>query len=128
MLSVIHKSGSLYDCNNYRGISMSSCLGRPFTKILQTRISKYLEEHGLIEDNQAGFRPNYRTTDQIVTRKTLLKKCNYKLNKPIFACFVDFSNAFDSVNREALFYKMDQLGITGNIFNVIKNMYSSTVY
>ena len=33
-LSVIHNSGSLYDCNNRR-ISISSCLGRHFTKILQ---------------------------------------------------------------------------------------------
>ena len=128
MLSVIHKNGSLYDCNNYRGISISSCLGRLFTKILQTRISKYLEDHDKIENNQAGFRHNYRTTDQIFTLKTLLNRYNHKLNKPVFACFVDFSKAFDSVNREALFYKMKQVhvGITGKIFELIRNMYSST--
>ena len=63
MLSVIHKNGSLYGCNNYRGVSISSCLGRIFTKILQTRISKHLVDDNVLEDNQAGFRHNYRTTD-----------------------------------------------------------------
>ena len=48
VLSVIHKNGSLYDCNSCRGISISICLGRLFTKILQTRISKYLEDHDII--------------------------------------------------------------------------------
>ena len=127
VLSVIHRNDSLYDYN-YRGISISSCLGRLFTKIIQTRISKYLEDHDKIEDNQAGFRHNYRTTDQIFTLKTLLNRYNHKLNKPIFACFVDFSKAFDSVNREALFYKMKQAGITGKMFELIRNMYSSTLY
>ena len=128
VLSVLHKNGSLYDCNNYRGISISSCLGRLFTKILQTRISNFLEYNDLIEDNQAGFRQNHRTTDQVFILKTLLNKYNHKLNKPIFACFVDFSKAFDSVNRNALFYKMQKAGITGKIFELIKNMYSSTFY
>jgi hypothetical protein len=45
------------------------------TKILQYRISSYLEENNLIEDNQAGFRQDYRTTDEIFILKTLLNKC-----------------------------------------------------
>ena len=43
-ISTLHKSGSLYDCNNYRGISIGSCLGKLFTKILQYRMSSYQEE------------------------------------------------------------------------------------
>jgi hypothetical protein len=94
-ISTLHKSGSLYDCNNYHGISIGSCLGKLFTKILQYRISSYLEENNLIEDNQAGFRQDYRTTDQIFILKTRLNKYLHKLNKPIFVCFVDFCKAFD---------------------------------
>jgi hypothetical protein len=73
-ISTLHKSGSLYDCNNYRGIRIGSCLGKLFTKKLQYRVSSYLEENNLIEDNQAGFRQDYRTTDQIFILKTLLNK------------------------------------------------------
>ena len=35
--------------------------------------------------------------------------------KPVFSCFVDFSKAFDSVDRSALFYKLGTVGIKGNI-------------
>jgi hypothetical protein len=43
---------------------------------------------------QAGFRPDYRTTDHIFTFNTTLNKYLYKNKKPVFACFVDFSKAF----------------------------------
>ncbi|CAC5407112.1 unnamed protein product [Mytilus coruscus] len=55
-ISTLHKSGSFYDCNNYRGISIGSYLGELLTKILQYRISNYLEENNFIEGKQAGFR------------------------------------------------------------------------
>ena len=80
-ISTLHKSGSLYDCNTYRGISIGSCLGKLFTKILQYRISSYLDENNLVEDNQTGFRQDYRTTDQIFILKTLLNKYLHKLKK-----------------------------------------------
>ena len=75
-----------------------------------------------VSDRIIGQRINF------YCKKTLLNKNNHKLNKPIFACFVDFSKAFDSVNRNALFYKMQKTGLTGKIFELIKNMYSSTFY
>ena len=78
LISVIHKSGSAYDCENYRGISVCSCLGKLFTKLIQMRISNFLSENEILEDNQAGFRANYRTTDQIYIVKTLLNKYLHK--------------------------------------------------
>ena len=59
------------------------------------RISKFLTNNEILEDNQTGFRANYRTTDQIIIAKTLLNKYLHQLKKPIYACFVDLS--FDSV-------------------------------
>ena len=54
---------------------------------------------------QAGFRSDYRTTDHIFTIKTLINKYLHNLKKPIFACVVDFSKAFDSVWHSGLFKK-----------------------
>ena len=63
---------------------------------------------------QAGFRPNYRTTDHIFAIKTITNEYLHKLNKPIFACFVDFSKAFDTVWHLGLFKKLLDLKIGGN--------------
>lgn len=38
--------GSLNDVDNYRGITLLSCLGKLFTAILNERIKKYLENTG----------------------------------------------------------------------------------
>ena len=73
---------------------------------------------------QAGFRPDYRTTDHIFTMKTILNKYLYKNKKQVFACFVDFSKAFDSLSHEALFQKLYTLGIKGIFFQLIRNMYT----
>ena len=43
--------------------------------------------------------------------------------KKLFCTFVDFSKAFDRVNRSGLWTKMIKNGMNGKCFNVIKSMY-----
>ena len=38
ILSPIHKSGELTDPSNFRGVAVSSCLGKLFNKMLQQRL------------------------------------------------------------------------------------------
>ena len=44
----------------------------------------------------------------------------------MYACFVDFAKAFDTVCREALLYKLWQLGIQGRFFRCLDFMYSNS--
>ena len=39
----IHKQGNSADPNNYRGITLNSCLGKLFCHVLNERMSKFLE-------------------------------------------------------------------------------------
>ena len=82
-----------------------------------------MENNNLYSNFQAGFRPGYRTTDHIFTIKTLINKYLKQSKKKIYACFVDFSKAFDTVWRHGMFKKLLQLGIGGNFYKVIKHMY-----
>ena len=109
-ISVIGKSESIYDCENYRGISVCSCLGELFTKLIQIRISNVLSNNDLLEDNQASelIIGQWR---KIFIVKMLLNKYLHKLKK--HPCFVDFSKAFDSVWREGLFQKLHNIGMNG---------------
>ena len=45
--------------------------------------------------------------------------------KKLFCAFVDFEKAFDTVWRDALWYKMHLNNINGNMYQVIFNMYQN---
>ena len=128
LISTIYKKGDKNNCNNYRGISLSSCLSKLFTSLLQNRLITHLESHNFFSPFQAGFRPDHRTTDHIFAIKTIINKYVYKLKKPVYGCFVDFAKAFDSVSRNSLLYKLTQTNIGGNFYKLIKSMYSSTKF
>ena len=128
LISSIYKSGDPNDCNNYRGISVTSCLGKLFTSLLQKRLGDFLESRNLISHNQGGFRGGYRTTDHIYILKTLINKYLNKHKQKMYVCFVDFKKAFDSVDRRALLTKLLRKGIDGKFFEIIKDMYSNTMY
>jgi hypothetical protein len=125
-ITTIYKSNDMNECKNYRGISLNSCFSKLFTLSLQRRLSCFLESNQLLSNMQAGFRPGYRTTDHIYTIKTILNKYLHNQKKPVFAAFIDFSKAFDSVWRPGLFYKMLNAGIGGNFYRIIKDMYCNT--
>ena len=57
MITPIYKNkGDKGDFNNYRGITILSCLGKLFTSIINTRLNRYANATNLINENQTGFR------------------------------------------------------------------------
>ena len=93
---------------SFRPIALTSCLGKLLEKIVADRMSSYLEEHGLLNENQAGFRKERCTTDQI---HKLVQMASDKLHSSkdgttTMVTFFDFSRAYDKVWREGLLHKM----------------------
>ena len=74
---------------------------------------------------QAGFRKDHRTSDHIFTLFSLINKY-IKKEKYLYTCFVDFQKAYDSIRRDSLKHKLEQLGIKGNFLDIITSIYGST--
>ena len=55
--------------------------------------------------------------------RTLIEKYTKDKGGKLFTCFIDFCKAFDTVICEILLYKLLRIGIAGNFYNVIKDMY-----
>ena len=70
-ISHVFKAGDIGDPNNYRGITVCSFLGKFFTRIINDRLTKYLGEHNIINNNQIGFRKGYRTSDHVFVLQSL---------------------------------------------------------
>ena len=102
-----------------------------FCKILNTRLNTYLIENNCIPPHQIGFKQGYRTTDHILTLKTLIDKyIGTKKSKAayLYSCFVDLKSAFDTVWREGLLTKMSKIGIGGIFLQMIRNIYDKVFY
>ena len=126
ILSPILKDGDRNDPNNYRGICISSALLKILCTLLNNRIQEHCLKFNIINKNQIGFRRNHRTADHLLTLRTIVKKYVTIGKKKLFACFVDFKKAFDSVWHDGLFYKIKKAGISGNILELIFNIYMNT--
>ena len=105
IIPIFKKKGSKEDCNNYRGITLLSCLGKLFTSILNNRLYAFCEENKILGESQAGFRKGYNTLDHIFVLKNAIDLFLTE-KKKLFCCFVDYTKAFDMVWREALWYKL----------------------
>ena len=56
VIPLYKNKGDALDVNNYRPITLLSCLGKLFTAILNDRLSTFLEDSCILHENQAGFR------------------------------------------------------------------------
>ena len=116
-------SGGRNDPSNYRGICVSSCLGKLFCSILNQRLLEHVNSLNILHKSQIGFLPNNRTADHVLTLRTLIDKYVNCHHEKVYACFVDFRKAFDSVWHDGLLYKLLQNNVGGNVYNLIKSLY-----
>ena len=98
---------------SYRPISLTSCLGKILEKIIAERMMYILEKRGVINGNQAGFRQNRATTDQVLK---LVQAASDQMHskgesKMTICTFFDYEKAYDKVWRDGLLHKMVELGI-----------------
>ena len=126
LIKPIHKKDATSKETNYRGISLSSCIGKFFNNLILNRLSKSFEELDLFYPHLMGFRPGMRTSNNIFVLKTLIDK-QFKKGGKLYCCFVDFSKAFDTIWRKGLLAKVKSYGIDGKILNVIESQYSGNV-
>lgn len=99
----VFKAGDPGDCNNYRGIAISSSLGKAYSNILQDRLFEYVENSGNISENQAAFRPGKSTSDHFFLHKESSKSIYSVTEERCVLLFCSFFKAFDSVWREGMY-------------------------
>ena len=124
-MTPIPKSGDLSEVNNYRGLTVSSCLSKLFFHIVNNRIITFLDKNSKISEFKIGFKSGCRTSDHIFVLKTLIDVYK-KRQKKLYACFVDLRKAYDSVWHPGLFIKLLKIGISPKIIRLIQDLYSKS--
>ena len=83
---ILHKKGDRRDIRNYRPISLLSHMYKLFTRVLQKRMEKLLDENQPRE--QAGFRKGFSTTDHLHSINQVIEKSN-EFNLPLCIAYID---------------------------------------
>ena len=120
MITAVYKSGDKANMSNYPGITVGSVIAKLFAIILDHRIAVWAEDEGIKAKGQAGFRKDFRTTDNIFVLKSLIDK-QKQMQENLYCCLVDFKKAFDMVPRGLLWQVLElkTVGIHGPILDCI---------
>ena len=120
IVTIYKRKGDRADCGNHRGVSLLAIAGKVLAKIILNRLKSITEQ--VLPESQCGFRPGRSTIDMIFTLRQLQEKA-VEQHQSLYIVFVDFSKAFDSVDRDTLWKVLALYGCPEKIINVIKQFH-----
>ncbi|KAG6930718.1 hypothetical protein G0U57_003012, partial [Chelydra serpentina] len=122
IVTLYKNKGDRSDCNNYRGISLLSVVGKVFARVILNRLQKLADR--VYPESQCGFRAGRSTTDMVFSLRQLQEKCREQ-HKPLLLAFIDLTKAFDLVNRDGLFKILVKVGCPPKLLSVIQSFHDN---
>ena len=123
IVTLYKKKGERNDCNNYRGISLLSIVGKVFARVILMRLQKLAER--IYPESQCGFRAGRSTIDMIFSLRQLQEKCREQ-HMALCIAFIDLTKAFDLVSRDGLFKFLPKIGCPPKLQSMIESFHTDT--
>ena len=120
-LRMVFKKGDRESCDNYRGISVLTAFAKIYDYILYNRLIRWF----IPCREQAGALPSRSCIEHIMSLRFLLTYAKLKKLK-LFVLFVDFSKAYDRINRCLMLKILIRLGCSAIMVLAILEMYKMT--
>ena len=120
----IHKKEDKDNILNYRPVSILSTLSKLMEKIVFKHVYNFFHTNNLLTSHQSGFRPCDSTVNQLAYLYHTFCEALDK-RKELRIVFCDVSKAFDKVWHDGLIYKLNKLGITGDLLKWFKDYLNS---
>ena len=95
-----------------------------YSAILNNRITLWSDNNDKIVDEQNGFRKKRSTIDQVSSLTNIIET-RKKLKQSTFCAFIDFQKAYDFINRDKLWERLTNIGISDKMLNAVKSLYIS---
>jgi exonuclease III len=116
--------GSKLDPSNFRGITLTSCIGKTFERVLHRRLVRWSRFIGAIplvqsvSQAKGGVLEQIGTLADIIALRAAQFKCTWVLT-------VDLKGAFPSASRLFLWHRLRQLGLGGAILRVLMKLFTN---
>ena len=126
---LLYKKGDPSLLTNHRPIALANTIDKLFTNTLTFILSAYGEKHQILQVSQEGFRAERCTSRQIQTLIAALEDAQFT-NQDIYLLYIDFKNAFGSIDHARLLAVIKDLGYPVDAVQIIGNIcsHSNTIF
>jgi hypothetical protein len=121
----LHKKDDPAIPNNYRGIALLNVIGKIYARVLCARLTEHVSP--LLCKEQGGFIRGRNTVDQAYVLADALGRAKAN-NQPAYVAFLDLAKAYDTVWRDALWFKLAKMGVSRKLRKVIEELVSNSSY
>ena len=116
IITLYKNKGERSDCNNYRGISLLSIIGKVYAWVLLICLQRLAE--CIHPESQCDFQAERSTVDMVFSLHQLQEKCREQ-QMPLYIAFIDLTKAFDLVSRDGLFKALCKIGCPPRLHSLI---------
>ena len=102
------------DPNNYRHISLTSCVCKTLERMINDRLVWYLEYNNILTDIQCGFRKRKSTVDHLVRLESYIRD-GFLNKKEVVSIFFDLEKAYDTTWKYGILRDLHEAGLRGRM-------------
>jgi hypothetical protein len=116
----LYKKGNKQETGNYRPVSLLPSLSKILEKAICQQVMHFLNHNQLLCPNQFGFRTRNQTTHVVHSLLNTVAE-NAINNQCTIATFIDLSKAFDCLQYDKLYKKMEGLNFSDKTIDWFKS-------
>ena len=123
LIKPLYKKGPANICGNYRPVSLLPSLSKILEKAVCQQLNSFLDRYQILCQSQYGFRPKNQTTHVVHNMMNYITQHSIQ-NKVCIATYIDLSKAFDCLQYENLFKKLECIGLATETIDWFKDYLS----
>ena len=125
VVSIFKGKGDDSDPSSYRPISLLNVTYKVFAAMIQTRLASTFDHK--LRPNQFGLRSGRGTRHPLFVLRRAME-WSTMTNHPLYMLFLDWKQAFDSLDHTAMLEALQRFGLSESMLNIIKSIYESPTF